>query len=355
VRVTEESGEEQLTHKQKQENRIVERAVKIVKDQLTVGVGSIGIGTEQLSKFMRFMESARLIAGSALAAAMLAAIYEYLALMGVADVSPARVVLIGAWIFGSLFLWEIVGALNWSKTKKAWTAGILAIIMAVGFIGLDLWALNWKIKHPPDTVELQSEVHNLVISVQQLSTNKTTKTHVTSDQPEIKAVTQIAGYLKLKFSYPRLPVEQANKAASLDALFFNRGSTYVHEASMKGQLYYVDFRGVKAPQHSPEAVEMIHNMLAKLDALKGSDIAPGDAIWSSYDTQTVLTEGMVQAMNLGTARVYFAAYVDWKSLGGVGDHVNTCKWLQPSSWLIEQRQDLPRPDMTKTEPVWHEC
>lgn len=313
-----------------------------------------GLKSEDLDRFVRFMESARTLAASATLAAMCGAIYEYLALMGVADVTPARAVLVCAWFFGSMFVWEMLTMPRWSKKARRWTMGLSVILLALVSIGSDRLTIRWQMQHPSEIIAMRDELRHLDISVQQLTTG-TGSQRVTSSQPEIKEVTQLPGYLKLKFSYPRLPVEQANAPALLDAYYVNYGSTYVHGASVRGKLFYVDFKGVHAPQHAEDVETSIKDVLAKMEFPGRSDVAPGDAVWSSYETPLVLTEAMIQAMNLGTARIYFAALVEWTGVNGVADHVTTCKWLQPSAWSNEPRGNLPKPDMSKLEPVWHEC
>jgi hypothetical protein len=352
--MTDITNEPHQTRKEKQEDRIVQKVLELVKSQFTQPANpSSGLKPDELTRFMRFMESAKVIAASALLTAMSGAIYEYFALMGVADVSPARVVLLLGWFFGSLFVWEVVRMFPWKGKKSASVICAGIVLLAVGFVGLDHWTVLWKLRHPPDVAELRAGLQNITMSVQRLTDKSDTSAHVTRDQPQIKEIKSVAGYLKLVFGYPRLPVEQPNKAASINALYFNLGSTYVHDATMNADLFYVDFNGVQAPLHPYGLEAEVKGRLAKKGFTGTADIAPGDAIFNSFDT-SVLTEKMVEDIRLGTARIYFAAHVEWTSVGSVPDHVNTCLWLQPSAWSEPSRADVSI-DPKKDEPVWHNC
>src|SRR5271154_6626554 len=111
------------------------------------------------------------------AAAMFGAIYEYLSLMGVADMSPARVVLFCAWIFGFLFLWVIIGLFQGSKKRKILATCLLATLLAGILVGLDRWAVRWRIEHPSDVIEVKEEVHDIRVTVEELK-NKPEKTYL---------------------------------------------------------------------------------------------------------------------------------------------------------------------------------
>jgi hypothetical protein len=277
--------------------------------------------------------------------------------MGVADVSPARGVLLGAWFFGALFVWEILALYRGDSKRRKRVLVITLICLWTGVVyGLERWTTRWKMLHPTEIAVMEMELHEVATSVHQLTASKQTKeVQVTRNQPGITKISAVAGYLKIELNYPRLPVEQANKPASIDIGYSNPGSTYVHGASIKATVYYVDFHGIQAPPLSTKALmSPLKEAFAKTEPSAPSDVAPGDGIWNSYET-SVLTEGMINAINMGTARIYLLAYAEWASVGGVSDHVNTCLWLQPAAWVTRLRPDLPLPDVTKVVPNWHTC
>lgn len=100
--------------------------------------------------------------------------------------------------------------------------------------------------------------------------------------------------------------------------------------------------------------QMEDSLRAKVTALSppgAADVAPGEAIWASYDT-SILTQQMVEDIQAGTARMYFAGRADWKSNGAL-DYAWSCVWLQPSTW--GGRPGARQPDPKKDEPIWHKC
>jgi hypothetical protein len=345
-----ESHGKHLTHKQKQESRIAERVIAQVKDSVMPKVEPVGIRPEELTKFVRFMESARLLAASALLAAMLGAVYEDLALMGVTDVSPARVVLVCAWFFGVMFSWEIVMLTPWSRSLKGWLLGASAIIFLFIFVGLDRWTVWWKIHHPTEIAQFTEEVHGMASSIQQL-TQKSTPPRV--QESVFKEIQAVPGYLKMDLGYPHgLPLEEPNKAAELNVVFANKGSSYTHDSTMKGQVFYVDFHGTVPPTTHDEQMERsLKEQVGRISSPGLEDVAPGAGIWSTYYT-TVLTQDMYDALEAGTARIYLAAYAEWTT-NKIPDHVNVCGWLQPVSW--SRADSLSSFDPTKSKPIWHSC
>jgi hypothetical protein len=349
--MTDESGEEPLTHKQKQENRIVERVLARLRDSVIPQVESAGVRPEELTKFVRFMESARILAASALLAAMLGAIYEDLALMGVSDLSPARVVLACAWFFGVMFSWELLTLTSWSRKLKGWILGASAIFFLLAFVGLDRWTIWWKENHPLEIARFTEAVQGMQSSIQQL-TQKASAPQI--EQSVVKDILPVPGYLKMDFGYPHgLPLEQANKGTELNVVFGNKGSTYTHDSTMKGALFYVDFHGiVPPPTHDEQMERSLKDQIAKMSSPGSGDVAPGAGIWSTYYT-TLLTQSMYEALEAGTARIYLAVYAEWTT-NKIPDHVNVCAWLQPVSW--SRADALPAAfDPTKGEPVWHGC
>ncbi|HZW91531.1 MAG TPA: hypothetical protein VFF64_01020 [Candidatus Eremiobacteraceae bacterium] len=350
--MSEESNAEP-TKKQKQEDKLAQRVFNRVKEQLIgEAENSSGLRPEELTKFVRFMESAKLIAAKALLAAVLAAIYEYFALMGVTDVSPARAVLFCAWLFAVLFVWELVTLRKWKIKIKGWAMAAVAGLLAVCFIGLDHWTVQWKIHHPSDVAELSGKMERLSASIQRITQDKSAP-RVSTDQPKFKVIQAVPGYLKLELGYPlHLPLEKPDQPVSLDLYYYNGGSTYVHNAMMKAGIFYLDFHGAKAPLHDEEVQKTLK---ARVDALGhpgDDDIAPGDWIFNSYDTQK-LTAEMIEKMELDTARVYLYTQASWTT-SGVADHVDKCMWLQPSTWGKDRGPDKHY-DPTTTKPVWHDC
>jgi hypothetical protein len=348
------ADEEPLTHKQKQENRIVERVIARLKDSLAPKSESGGVRPEELTKFVRFMESARILAASALLAAMLGAIYENLALMGVTDVSPARAVLICAWFFGVMFSWELLTLTPWSRKLKGWVLGASVIFFLLMFVGLDRWTIWWKTNHPPEIARFTEAVQGMQSSIQQF-TKKTSPLQI--EQSVLKDILPVPGYLKMDFGYPHgLPLEQPNKGGELNVVFGNKGSTYTHDSTMKGALFYVDFHGVVPPPTHDEQMERgLKDQVAKIPSPAYGDIAPGAGIWSTYYT-TVLSQDMYDAIEAGTARIYLIVYAEWTT-NKIPDHVSVCSWLQPVSW--SRADALPASfdptDPIKGQPVWHAC
>ncbi len=343
---------EPLSHKQKQENRMVERVFVRVKELIAQNANP-ALKPEDFDKFVRFMESARVIAASAILAAMFGAIYEYLALMGVADLSPARVVLVCACFFAVMFAWEMTMLFKWSRKAKIWVMATLTLVFAGCFLGLDRWALRWQLQHPPEITKLAEEVHSMGGSIKQLTGTGASEAapRVTHDQPNIKEIQPVPGYLKVEFSYPHLPFEKVNDKSYVDVYFNNKGSTYVHDATMKGALYYVDFHGSRPPDSDPQLRKNLMDAMALIVPPVGTDIAPGDSIWNSYETQ-VLTQDVIDKIEAGTARLYWVSHAEWKT-NGIPDHADMCDWLQPSTWGI--RPGVNSGDPTKTPPVWHGC
>ena len=294
----------------------------------------------ELTKFVKFMESAKIIAASALLAATLAAIYEYLALMGVADVSPARIVLIGAWIFGSLFIWELSRIIEWYSKRKSLLVGIMAMVLAVALAGLDHWTIAWRLSHPPEIAQLTEAVQGIGSTIREL-TDKTITPHI--EDNVVKEIQAVPGYLKLDFRNEHVPMEQVGSTASVDVVYANNGSTYVHDATMDAKLFYVDFKGVRAPTTQDEQMKKTLTNALEKDPPSGSeDVAPGAALWSSLHTPSVLTPDMFNDIQAGTARIYFVGKAQWKTQG-VADSASACVWLQPSSWVKVDK------------PVWHVC
>jgi hypothetical protein len=343
--MNEDSGEDHLTHKQKQENRIVERVMaRLEKSQLEA---SANPESDEMGRFVQFMESTRVLAGSALLAAMLGAVYEYLALMGVADVSPARLVLLCAILFGSLFCWELAGILSFRKGRKALAIMGATLLLIVAAVSLDRWAVRWQKAHPPEFAAVANEVHGIHASMQQLAENSG-PSQVTHDAPEVKEIQPVPGYLKLDLRYDHLPLEKAGEKAIFNLYYFNRGSSYVHNATEKGSFYYMDFHGVRPPMSDPDIAKTLYGAFASMPSMRGQDIGPGDALWTTYQSNEI-TDDMYQAIQAGTARLYVVAHAEWETRG-VPDHVDTCDWLQPSTW-----DKRPNADPTKTRPVWHIC
>lgn len=341
------------TVKEKREARIVEKVLALVKEHPPqASTPSSDTKSEHLTRFVGFMESLRTITASALLAAALAAIYEYLALLGITDTSPAKVVLIAAGFFGVLFLWECLSFLKWGLKKRLLAIGPLIVICSLGLFLLDRWARDWKLKHPPDIVEIQRGFHEIGASIDQL-TAKTNSPQVTTNHPQIKNITANPGYLKLVFTYPRLPVEQVNKPMYLNVNYYNLGETYVHRASMRAALFFVNFGETSPAPRLPEVDKNLSDALAKVDSTARTDIAPGDAIWDSLNTP-VLSQEMFDKMNAGTTRLYFVGEALWTNTKGL-DHVKSCFWLQPATWRGSNRPDVLVPDETKVEPVWHLC
>ena len=187
--MTENPEAEHVTKRQKQEERIVQRLLHLLDGQLLEkGQSSPSVRPEELTKFMRFMDSAKLIAASALLAAMLGAVYEYLTLMGVADVSPARVVLLGAWFFGALFVWEILALYKGDSKRRKRALVITLICLWTGVVyGLERWTTRWKMLHPTEVAVMEMELHEVATSVHQLTASKQTKeVQVTRNQPGLQ-------------------------------------------------------------------------------------------------------------------------------------------------------------------------
>jgi len=345
----EDAEVEHPTKKQKQEDRIVQRVFDRMKDLQENSGDSSKLKPEELTKFMRFMEFTRVIAASALLAATFGAGYEYLALAGVVDMSPARAVLMCACFFGSLFVWEIASIFNLRLKVRALVTIVGVIVVIGSAFGLDRWTISWRLAHPPDVTEIRAGLSNVTVSVQQLTSKLDKTTHWTADVPTIKEISPVPGYLKMKLTYHGLPVEQANRETRIEVAYYNKGSTYTHESTMRAGLFYVDFHGTRPPEHNPAIQTQARDALAKLDSGR-YDIAPGEGVFNTYETG-VLTGDMIDNMNLGTARIYLFGYTAWTNQQG-SDHVNTCLWLQPSLWSKSYDPSL---DVTKAEPTWHEC
>src|SRR5438045_6959082 len=117
------------------------------------------------------MRFSRRVTASAILAAALGAVYEFLTLMGVADVSPARVVLFGAWFFATLFVSELLLQGNWKLKFKLWFGFVAAVALAGGAFWLNHYAVHWRETHPGDP-----EIHQI----------KETVTVIANDMPQIR-------------------------------------------------------------------------------------------------------------------------------------------------------------------------
>jgi hypothetical protein len=352
VYVAEEIDGERLTLKQKQENRIVERVIQQLDQRGShLAAAPTGPQGEELTKFTRFMESARIIAASAVLAAMIGAGYEYLTLAGVVDMSPARVVLFCFWFFGSLFVWEIASFLNVRLRHRVRATIIGAVVIAFLAFGLDKWTLWWRLHHPPEIARFTDAVLGMRGSIQQLG-EKVSAPHV--EQSVVKEIQAVPGYLKQDWGYAHLPLEKPDEATTVNVVFANKGSTYTHDSTMKGDIFYVDYNGlVPSPLHDEEMSRRLKEQVAKITFASFEDIAPGAALWSTYSTR-VLTQNMYNALEAGTARIYFAAYAEWTT-NKIPDHVNLCVWLQPVSWSRAAAFSPSTYDPSKADPVWHTC
>lgn len=305
---------------------------------------------EDVGRVLRVVNFLRFAAGSATLAATIGSVYEYLALAGVTDMHPARVVLICAAFFGCLFVWEVVSVPKWSSRVRRWSTAFGLLIIVTAAIVLDRWTVRWQRDHPPEMAEIRNEYHELTATVKPLI-EKSSTPRVT-EGINVKELQAIPGYLKLDFRFPRRPVEQVGYPASLDVFYSNKGSTYAHDSTFNADLYYADFHGNRPTvQHDQQMEDTLKAKIAAMAPSGSSDVAPGDAIWASYDT-SVITQKMFEDIQAGTARLYFAGRADWKS-NRLADYIWTCVWLQPSTW--GGRPGARQPDPKKDEPIWHKC
>lgn len=308
----EELNVPELTHKQKQENRIAERVFLRVKELMAQHVDKSNLPRlDELDRFARFMESTRVLAASAVLAAMSGAIYAYLALMGVTALSPARVVLCCAWFFGLMFAWEITMQIG-VRRQKLVVMVLAAFVFAAIFIGLDRWTRSWQRNHPSETAELRVDVHENTAKVEELLT-KSVSSRVVPNEVAVKELQAVPGYLRRKMGYPQIPIVQPNKPAEFNVIYENPGSTYVHNAVADGAIFYVDFRVDNPPTHSAELKTQLTQLIAKRNLLvKGDedDIGPGEATWTTYETTETLTPDMVAKIVAGTARIYLLAMLN---------------------------------------------
>lgn len=346
-----EGAGDHLSRHQKQENRIVERVIERIKELLPSADSSVSVKKEDLGKFVQFMESARILAASAILAALLGALYEYLALMGVADVSPARVVLIGAWFFSLMFSWELVSLWATAKKPKIIWSLLCSSVFAVSLLGLDHWAVNWRLKHPPEVEELRNQMQDVQATVHRLTPDKSSTQRVADNAVQIKEIKPTPGFLKMELYYPRLPIEQKNLQAVVHVYFKNYGSTYVHNAGMAAGLYYVDFKGQVPPLSIVQMRKGFIDTINKITINGDDDVGPGDAVWNTLTT-SVITDDMFGDLEAGTARIYLVAKGRW-TVNQAPDQVTACLWLQPVSW--DQIPGEKPIDPSKYQPVWHEC
>ena len=341
--------QEHLTRKQKEENRLLERVVqKLLKQSLaTREDGANGLETADLGRFVTFMESVKFIAGSALVAGMVGSIYEYLSLMGVSEVSPARVVLICAWFFGAIFIYQLVTSNKW-RPRKRWLAGVsLAIALGIGLFVMDKITISWRIHHPSEISQVSESVHHLQEDFEILKLSSGKKTTVTQDQSGIKYISAVPGYLQITLGFTQLPLVQASEPVMLNVFFYNRGSTYVHHATMTGAFFLVDFSGRRpTPAQEEQVKSRINAVENSVPPQSDNDVAPGEAVWNTYTTAPIDSD-TVMKIRLGTARLYLGTRASW-TVGNTADHVDECAWLEPTDLA-------PGADPSKARPLLHIC
>lgn len=296
------------------------------------------------------MESTRIFAASAILAAMIGSIYEYLALMEITSVSPARVVLCCVGFFGVMFVWELLITFSYhSSGKKKILVLVISVLLlaAILFFG-DRKAIAWKASHPSEVGEIHADTSDMKLTLHEVVQNQVSQ--MSKGQPLLKEIMPVPGYLKIRLAYRDMPPDQLGKPVSIDIGYYNVGSTYTHHSATVGILIYVDFNGAKPKTHDPDVKQKVVDAIAKLEIRGTEDVAPGDGLFNSYSTQP-LTKDMLEKINLGTARIYYAGHAEWESVAGK-DQVTSCIWLQPSAWA---KSAIPSIDITKAQPAWHEC
>jgi hypothetical protein len=272
--VTEEPDAEHLTLKQKQENRIAEKVFGRVQKLLEEKAAPTGLKTEDLDKFVRFMESARVLAASAILAAMSGAIYEYLALMGVVDVSPARVVLVLAGFFGIMFIWETVTVLfRLSRTKKIWLLVASLLLSATFYSALNRWAMRWKANHAQESPLTARELREAL--------EKRWEIHDTPAEPQ--PLVRVADKPKQPFA-----IEVENSALMADSREWTNGFWVAYPTSHGNTLTpahlalflrFVNLEGVDTHIASFKVEIKSGNQWIKLIRL------PTDTVYNAYPTE----------------------------------------------------------------------
>jgi hypothetical protein len=336
-------------HQNRKENRTADRTaqrvVELLRGTMPPASGDDPaqqaevVSGSQIKQFIRFMRFSRRVTASAILAAALGAIYEFLTLMGVADVSPARVVLFGAWFFATLFVSELLLQGNWKLKVKLWVGFAAAVALAGGAFWLNHYAVHWRETHPgdPEIHQIKETVTGIKNDIAQFR-GQTTPTQVQHPEPPPPA----GGVAK-----PVKPPQQSNapptrgylaedtviykgtldvspgSAAVFNVSFRNDGGAYVHDADSFAALIVVGVRDL-ATVNAEVRAEFARTMRP---LTKKEDLAPGDSLWGTVSSEP-FTPQIAQGILSEDVRVYIVGRAQWTA-DGVPDHLDRCIWMQP--------------------------
>ena len=346
--MTEELEAGHVTKKQKHEERIVQRVWSLMRDQLAEGgKSSSDIGPEELSQLMKFVTFVRFVAASALLAGAIGGVYEYLTLVGVVDMSPARVVLIGAWLFFGLFVADILLfiAPQWKRKRKIQCGIMMLVLSACSLLILDHWAIGWKQRHELEAakplVNIQQSVNDLPNRIAEEIRSKPGEQKVTTGPPEIKKIiSTVAGFLKMELETLTKPIFAAGQPIFMNVHFANRGNSYVHNASEFSDIVIVQVSNFKTV--NVEVKEYFEKKRANFARIQ-ADVAPGEGIWTTLDTKP-LTPDELDRLVTGKYTMFQLSHAEWTT-NGKPDYLDRCLWLQAPL----------RADISEHELVWQRC
>jgi hypothetical protein len=338
--------DDQLSQKQKQENRIVARVLEKIPQ-------TTPITPEDVDNFTRFMEGMRLFAASAVLAVFLGSIYEYLALMGVSDVVPARVVLVCAMFFGVVFVYEITMALFRPSRRTIAVIVIASLIMGiVGFFGIAHYTERWVRLNPPP---VEKKLDHL--------------TEILTQQPKIYVPAAQAPNIVIptpKSLGARVSVEQTRSAyeTTVNGVPTGQFVPYIVGKPLAYNIWEVnqgpeealDFEGASQIYIENGNDEIIDNAQAStrrkfkeyLRGIKPSGkhaytlpVGEKSALWHTVMSNRVITDDDVRRLQGGPDGeiIFMYSFAKWRDSNGPR-HLNFCQWLQQPSFAPE---------------VWHVC
>jgi hypothetical protein len=315
------------------------------------------LSISQIIQFVRFMRFSRRMTASAILAAALGALYEYFTLMGVVDVSPARVVLFGAWFFATLFVSEMLLHSPWQLKIKFLIGAVAAFGLGLGAFEIDHWTVGWKNQHkndsPPEIHDISQTVHGIDNKIDQIRTQNTPPQVVQASKPSVaprsspsKAPTpsfvpNSRGFLALEIVvYKPDSTLAAGHSVTFNTVYTNRGGGYVHNADENTGVFVVTVLNVN--NVDSEVKETFKQGQSKVRHAY-SDLAPGDYLWGSATTGE-LTQDLVDQILSGKSRIYLMGHAQWIA-DGIPDYADHCMWLQrpQGAQLVEDRM------------VWRRC
>jgi len=359
--VPDDPNTDHLTHKQKQENRIVEKILALLVDRAPKESAPQNVlKSEDLDKFLKFMETARVIAASAILAAMFAAIYEYLALMGIADVSPARIVLLCAWLFGAMFAWEVVALFIKSSKKAKIRWMVLSIMVWAGVLfGLDKWAVRWQHDHPSEIAKLaqQEEAHRKNENAQLARIETNMKSVIVTPQfniptpavPAPKADLVLDSFASAYTDSNNSPILFIwGKPAEFNFNYHNIGNGRADKIQTAGRIVFATSETEKEVTDSFKTDLARELANSELRSQVGySTLQPGGGIdsqmWFTIRSARNSVPDDVVKLADGSERLYLLTFISYDDPQGP-HYVQRCELMQAL-----------RPNEPKQIPIWHFC